>query len=73
MPDAVKVGFVPFSAAARGVLVVFCNTPSSSARRDAPLGSAAAAVKRAAAANRFKGKKGAALDILAPKGCASRG
>src|SRR5881398_3412319 len=25
MPDAVKVGFVPFSDAARGVLVVFCD------------------------------------------------
>ena len=25
MPDAVKVGFVPLSAAARGILVVFCD------------------------------------------------
>ena len=25
MPDAVKVGFVPFSAAPRGILVVFCD------------------------------------------------
>src|SRR3954451_14178143 len=25
MPDAIKVGFVPFSNAARGVLVVFCD------------------------------------------------
>ena len=25
MSDAVKVGFVPFSAAPRGVLVVFCD------------------------------------------------
>ena len=25
MSDAVKVGFVPFSSAARGVLVVFCD------------------------------------------------
>ncbi len=25
MTDAVKIGFVPFSAAARGVLVVFCD------------------------------------------------
>src|SRR5271165_2181275 len=25
MPDAVKVGFVPFSDAPRGVLVVFCD------------------------------------------------
>ena len=25
MSDAVKVGFVPFSAASRGILVVFCD------------------------------------------------
>ena len=25
MSDAVKVGFVPFSAAPRGILVVFCD------------------------------------------------
>ena len=25
MPDAVKVGFVPFSTAPRGILVVFCD------------------------------------------------
>lgn len=25
MPDAVKVGFVPFSSASRGILVVFCD------------------------------------------------
>ena len=25
MPDAVKVGFVPFSSAPRGILVVFCD------------------------------------------------
>jgi leucyl aminopeptidase len=69
MPDAVKVGFVPFSAAARGVLVVFCND----ALRFGPaatraLGAAAATVRRAAAVNRFKGKNGAVLDILAPEG-----
>ena len=66
MTDAVKVGFVPFSAAARGVLVVFCDD----ALKFGPvtgraLGAAAHVVKRAAA-NRFKGKSGTALDILAP-------
>jgi leucyl aminopeptidase len=69
MTDAVKVGFVPFSAAARGVLVVFCDD----ALKFGPvagkaLGAAAQAVKRAAAANQFKGKSGATLDILAPEG-----
>jgi leucyl aminopeptidase len=69
MTDAVKVGFVPFSAAARGVLVVFCDD----ALKFGPvtgkaLGTAVQAVKRAAAANQFKGKSGATLDILAPEG-----
>ena len=69
MSDAVKVGFVPFSTAPRGTLVVFCDdalklgTATSKA-----LGAAADVVKRAAATNEFKGKSGAALDILAPEG-----
>ena len=69
MSDAVKVGFVPFSAAPRGVLVVFCDDALKfgAATRKA-LGTAADTVKRAAAANQFKGKSGSALDILAPEG-----
>ena len=69
MPDAVKVGFVPFSAAARGVVVVFCDDELKlgAATRKA-LGTAADTVKRAAATNQFKGKSGSALDILAPEG-----
>jgi len=69
MSDAVKVGFVPFSAVSRGVLVVFCDEALKfgAATRKA-LGSAADTVKRAAAANAFKGKSGATLDILAPEG-----
>jgi leucyl aminopeptidase len=69
MSDAVKVGFVPFSAASRGILVVFCDDALKfgTATRKA-LGAAADTVKRAAAANQFKGKSGAALDILAPEG-----
>src|SRR3979411_549198 len=69
MSDAVKVGFVPFSAAARGTLVMFCDdalklgTATSKA-----LGDAANIVKRAAATNQFKGKSGSTLDILAPEG-----
>ena len=31
MSDAVKVGFVPFSAAPRGILVVFCDDALNSA------------------------------------------
>src|SRR6266481_1218153 len=69
MSDAVKVGFVPFSAAARGTLVIFCDdalklgTATSKA-----LGDGANIVKRAAATNQFKGKSGSTLDILAPEG-----
>ena len=56
MSDAVKVGFVPFSAVPRGILVVFCDDALKfgAATRKA-LGAAADTVKRAAATNRFKG------------------
>ena len=69
MSDAVKVGFVPFSAAPRGILVVFCDDALKfgAATRKA-LGTAADTVKRAAAANQFKGKSGSTLDIPAPEG-----
>jgi leucyl aminopeptidase len=69
MPDAVKVGFVPFSATARGILVVFCDDSLKfgAATRKA-LGEAANLVARAAATNQFKGKSGSTLDILAPEG-----
>ena len=69
MSDAVKVGFVPFSAAPRGILVVFCDdTLKFGAATRKALGSAAELVKRAAATNQFKGKSGSTLDILAPEG-----
>src|SRR5512140_2220578 len=69
MPDAVKVGFVPFSAAPRGILVIFCDDSLKlgEATRKA-LGEAAGLVARAAATNQFKGKNGSTLDILAPEG-----
>jgi leucyl aminopeptidase len=69
MSDAVKVGFVPFSAAASGILVVFCDdTLKFGAATRKALGSAANLVKRAAETNAFKGKSGSTLDILAPQG-----
>jgi leucyl aminopeptidase len=69
MSDAVKVGFVPFSTAARGILVVFCDdTLKFGAATAKALGAVAGIVKRAAATNQFKGKKGSTLDILAPEG-----
>ncbi|MCA1452290.1 leucyl aminopeptidase [Bradyrhizobium sp. BRP22] len=69
MSDAVKVGFVPFSASIRGLTVVFCDDALKfGAATEKALGKAAETVKRAAAANQFKGKSGASLDILAPEG-----
>src|SRR5258707_7611883 len=69
MPDAVKVGFVPFSAAPRGILVVFCDDTlkfGGSTRKQ--LGTATDLVKRPAQTNQFKGKSASTLDILAPQG-----
>ncbi len=69
MPDAVKVGFVPFSAAPRGILVVFCDdTLKFGAATRKTLGTATDLVKRAAETNQFKGKSASTLDILAPQG-----
>jgi leucyl aminopeptidase len=69
MPDAVKVGFVPFSTAARGTLVLICDdTVKFGSATVKALGASASIVKRAAATRQFKGKSGSALDILAPEG-----
>jgi leucyl aminopeptidase len=69
MSDAVKVGFVPFSAAPRGILVIFCDDALKfGTATGKTLGAAAGIVKRAAATNQFKGKSGSTLDILAPEG-----
>ena len=69
MSDAVKVGFVPFSAGFKGILVVFCDeTLKFGPATGKALGKTADLVQRAAAANRFKGKSGSVLDILAPDG-----
>ncbi|MGY4288373.1 leucyl aminopeptidase [Bradyrhizobium sp. LM2.7] len=69
MSDAVKVGFVPLSAAPRGIMVVFCDDNLKVGPATAKsLGGANEVVKRAATAAAFKGKSGAVLDILAPEG-----
>lgn len=71
MPGALKLEFAPFSTAAEGILVVFCEEglKFGQATRKAlePTGDL---VARAAAAERFKGKNGAAVDIVAPAGLA---
>jgi len=67
MSDAVKVGFVPFSATPKGVLVLFTDESLKFGPASAKiLGGAAELVKRAAATSGFKGKSGSVLDILAP-------
>ncbi len=69
MSDAVKVGFVPFSASLKPTVVVFCDdTLKFGATALKTLGTAAGVVKRAAAASQFKGKSGAILDVLASEG-----
>jgi leucyl aminopeptidase len=69
MSDDLKVGFVPLSAAPRGSLVVFTDeTLRFGAATRKALGAAANSVKRVAETNRFKGKKGSTLDMLAPQG-----
>ena len=67
MADGPTVGFSSFSLPSSGVLVVFCDEGvklGSATRR--LLGPAAALVDRAAAADRFKGKSGSSLDLVAP-------
>ncbi len=69
MPEAVKVGFAPWGAPAKDVLVVFCNDElkfGAAARK--ALGGAADFVTRAAAADKFTGKSGSALNLVAPSG-----
>ncbi|HZC57661.1 MAG TPA: leucyl aminopeptidase [Xanthobacteraceae bacterium] len=68
MPAALKFGFTSL-ARPRGVLVVFCEDNlkfgPATQRTLAPLGDL---IRRAAAADRFTGKQGSSLDIVAPSG-----
>ncbi len=69
MPGAPKLDFAPFATPAKGVLVVFCEEGlkwGGAARK--LLEPSGDLVARAAAAERFKGKNGSALDIVAPAG-----
>jgi leucyl aminopeptidase len=67
MSGSLKLEFAPLSVTPKGVLVLFCEegVKLSSAARKAvePTGDL---VTRAAEADRFKGKNGSALDIVAP-------
>jgi leucyl aminopeptidase len=68
MPAALKFGFSSF-ARPRGVLIMFCEENlkfgPASQRALAPVGDL---VRRAATADRFTGKNGSSLDIVAPTG-----
>ena len=68
MPATLTLGFAPF-ARTRGVLVAFCgeNLKFGSATKKA-LSAAEEQLRRAAAADRFTGKNGASLDVVAPQG-----
>jgi leucyl aminopeptidase len=69
MADARKLAFAPFAPPAKGVLVVFCEDGvkfgPATRKALAPTGDL---VQRAAAADRFTGKSGSSLDIVAPAG-----
>jgi leucyl aminopeptidase len=68
MPDRPKIGFTPADRL-RGVLVTFCaeGLKFGSATQKA-LSSLGDLYRRAAAADRFTGKNGSTLDIIAPTG-----
>jgi leucyl aminopeptidase len=69
MADAPKLGFAPIAAPAAGVLVVFMDADLRfGPKTRALLGSAAEAAVRIAKAEKFTGKSGSALDIVAPAG-----
>ncbi len=71
MPDAPKPGFAPIAAQPQGVLILFCEEGLKlgpvARKLLAPTGDL---LKRAAEADRFTGKSGSALDIVAPGGLA---
>jgi hypothetical protein len=69
MIDRLKLGFGPLVAPPKGVLVVYCDDglKFGPATRKA-LGPAADLVARAAKAERFTGKSGAALELAVPQG-----
>ncbi len=65
MSDALKLGFGPFAAPAKGVLIVFCDDALKfGPATGKALGSAAGLVARAAKAERFTGKSGSALELI---------
>ena len=69
MTDALKLGFGPFAAPTKGVLIVFCDDGLKFGPATAKaLGSATDLVARAAKAEHFTGKSGKALALIVPEG-----
>src|SRR5882757_9246777 len=69
MADARKLAFAAFTAPTSGVLVVFCEEGLKFGPSTRKILSATDdLVERAAAADKFTGKSGSALDIVAPAG-----
>jgi len=69
MTDALKLGFGPFAAPARGVFIIFCDNGLKFGPATAhALGQAGDLVARAAKAERFTGKNGGVLDLVMPEG-----
>ncbi|MGH3316488.1 MAG: M17 family peptidase N-terminal domain-containing protein, partial [Nocardioidaceae bacterium] len=69
MANALTLGFSAFAAPGKGVWLAFCDDKLKLGRQTRKaLGSAADLVRRAAAADKFTGKSGSALDIVAPAG-----
>src|SRR5262245_36307510 len=69
MSEARKVEFAPFSDPLKGVLVVFCEEGRKFGRTTRRVLEAAGdLVRRAAEVDRFSGKSGSALEIVAPAG-----
>jgi leucyl aminopeptidase len=69
MPGRLELEFARAGAPAKGVLLLFCEEglKFGSLARQA-MGPAEELVRRAATADRFKGKNGSALDLVAPSG-----
>jgi leucyl aminopeptidase len=67
MVKDLKLGFAPFRAPSKGVLIVFCDDSLKvGAATRKILGNAADSLPAAAAAEHFTGKSGATLDIVLP-------
>ena len=69
MSVTLKLEFLPFTAPPKGVLIVFCDEGLKfGAAARAALDPAGDLIKRAAEAERFKGKHGSTLEIVTPSG-----